>query len=1409
MQRANDRVSDVRAAFRWPVKLPGWSMRLPQAMEAFAKCVRRAGLFGLMLMATGASGQSDAVYVPEALDDWRDWALHGREYRRCPLLYDSGADERADFFCAWPGVLQVTANSSTGAFEQRWTVYGDQWVPLPGNAEIWPRQVTRNGQPIEVVLRQNVPTVRLGSGEHDLAGRFAWHERPATLPVSDKVGLVALTVDGQRVAMPRREDGVWLATGDTARKVRDALTVHVYRRVLDDVPTRLETVFLLDVSGSVREERFAPALPDGFVPLAMNGDLPARLAADGELRVQVRPGSWQLAALARAATALDGITMPSPEHNMPGTEIWSYQANPTLRATVPEGERPVDPELAGAHWPRLPAFRLQGGDRLAIDERRRGQASATNDLALQRQLWLDFDGGGFTFADDITGAMRADWRLDMVAPYTLLAANDGGQDLLVTRNDAMTESTGVEVRSRDMALQALGRIESRASVPVVGWRSNMDVGATLNLPPGSRLLAAFGVDSAPGSWVGKWRLLDFFVLLIVAVATYRLFGRAMALAALLALTLSYHEAIAPVWTWLNLLAAVALARVAPAGRLQRLARSYRLASFAVLLLFLIPFAITQIRIAVYPQLAPESHRQAQTIGLFEALAGRGAVGEAAPEPDEAVVGSYIRRGDFPAAHAPDRQMGLAGAAERRLKQVAGAAGELTTTGEMLVTANVYPRYDHEALTQTGPGKPAWQWTPYELAWQGPVAMDRDMRLLIAPAWLTGLLRLLAVAALGVFAAQFALEIFARSWRWPVWRRGAPATLALVFAIALAGDPASAETPPQAILDELQERLLAPPPCAPDCAEIVAAEVRVDADEVAMRLQVHALDRVAVPLPGAVDGWRPAQVTAAGTALPVRRHGDTLWIQVDAGRHDLMVRGPLPDAETVEIPFAASPRAIEAASTLWFVDGIRDGTLPSGSLSLTRLRQEAEQASMDWQASRFPAFVTVERTLYLQPLDWRVQTVVHRVAPALGAIALDVSLLAGEAVVSDEIEVRDGRVQLALSPAQETVRWHSSLSRQASLALEAPSDSPWQEIWRLAVSSAWQATFDGVPPSQPQTSTGDAVLVFHPRPGETLALTIARPTAVPGATLAFDEAKLETTDGMRQRESVLRLAYRSTRGASHEIQLPENAELASVTTDGVAEPLALHDGVLDVPILPGEHRMTIAWREATETGLRVRTPAVDLGTAASNIVTALQMPPRWLLFVNGPRLGPAVLYWSELIALVIASLILGRVGFTPLRAYHWLLLGLGFSTFSWFAFAIVAGWLLAHGTRELWSKGLSRLVYNLSQIGFGLLTLLAFAAILAGIPSGLLGNPDMSVTGFGSTGEHLLWFADKTDGAMPQATVWSLPLWTYKALILAWALWLSFALVRWLPWIWQCFAARGLWIEKTQASAPEEPATGAA
>ena len=63
--------------------------------------------------------------------------------------------------------------------------------------------------------------------------------------------------------------------------------------------------------------------------------------------------------------------------------------------------------------------------------------------------------------------------------------------------------------------------------------------------------------------------------------------------------------------------------------------------------------------------------------------------------------------------------------------------------------------------------------------------------------------------------------------------------------------------------------------------------------------------------------------------------------------------------------------------------------------------------------------------------------------------------------------------------------------------------------------------------------------------------------------------------------------------------------------------------------------------------------------------------------------------------------------------------------------------------------------------------------------------------------------------MPRAWVFSLPVWVFSVLMLAWSLWLAFSLLGWLKWGWRCFSTEGLWRkvelrrkEKAVSPAPE-------
>jgi hypothetical protein len=159
--------------------------------------------------------------------------------------------------------------------------------------------------------------------------------------------------------------------------------------------------------------------------------------------------------------------------------------------------------------------------------------------------------------------------------------------------------------------------------------------------------------------------------------------------------------------------------------------------------------------------------------------------------------------------------------------------------------------------------------------------------------------------------------------------------------------------------------------------------------------------------------------------------------------------------------------------------------------------------------------------------------------------------------------------------------------------------------------------------------------------------------------------------------------------------------------------------------------------------------------------------------------------------------LGRLKRTPLRTRDWVLLGLGLSTFSWGMLMLMAAWLLVMDYQQDIRAKLPRRQFNLLQLALGVFSVFVLLRLLISVPDGLLGTPDMQIIDADYQSNSLNWFADQTDGQLPVGGVISAPIWAYNIAILLWALWLSFALIRWLPWAWRCYTKDGLWKGKLE------------
>lgn len=1322
------------------------------------------GVFAtLWLMVSGIAYAAPvaAADVPDPLKPWIPWVLGTKDDAMC-LALPSEPDARR---CAWPARLELQVDEKGGTFSQAWHLDAKRLVPLPGDEKRWPLDVKSAGKRLVVVTQGGLPQVELERGDHVILGRWVWDTAPESLRIPPETGLVSLRLRGSPVREPTRdaEGRVFLQkTGVEAES--DQLQIVVHRKLTDDVPLRLTTSIVLRVSGKSREELLATALPSGFVPMALQSPLPARIEADGRLRMQIRPGTWTLELVARSDGPHESLTLPSPNGPWVGEETWAFEARPALRTVMVEGVLAIDPQQTTMPdaWKKLPAYPMRSGSELRLVEKHRGDSAPPPDqLTLARELWLDFDGAHFTSSDTVTGSLSRPRRLEARPPMILGRVSIAEQNQFITRRGE-SGPAGIELRQGPLRLQADSRIEGDGkSIPVTGWDEDFHaVTGTLHLPPGFRLFHATGVDEVQDTWVRHWTLLEIFLVLVFSLAAWKLYGPSWGMVALFTFALTFPESQAPKWCWAFVLGSEAVYRGLSHTRLRYVTSLLRGGAFVALALLSVAFLVGHVRAAMYPAL----EKTTEGFDGFMAKSAR----DIAPQ-EEAPSAPPPAGGSLPSSD-DERAIEDKPAPAKVARGKAGYYQQETV--------------DPSAIVQTGPGLPNWRWRSAALHWSGPVQRGQMLHLYVLPPQVN-LLFALARAVLLLFLVLRTLPWHLRGL--PLMRPAAAAAW-----IVVCGWPslASAEIPSKEMLDELRTRLEAKPACDKECASAGRMLLEALEDRLTIRLEVDAAARTSVPLPSASGQWEPVSVAVDGAAAKalLRSKDGRLWLELEAGAHQIVLDGSLVGRDSVQLSFPLKPHHGEAIARGFRVDGLHEDGLLDENVQIARIAKTSAEAGSALTPGDLPPFVSVERTLHMA-LNWQVTTKVTRLSPAGSAILLEVPLLRGEAVTSD-VRVENGRAIVQLGPQASSLEWTSILEQRSPIDLTAPKTTAWVEVWRLDVSPIWHADTSGIPVAHPEARASTPE--WHPWPGEKASIKLERPTGVPGQTLTIDSTEYEVTPGLRTTDAVLTFQVRSSRGAEHTLLLPTGAILESVTINAVSQPLRLDGERLVLPVAPGQLAVRIAFAVPVGVTAWFSPPPVNLGTPSANVTVHMNMGgARWILWTAGPRLGPAVLFWSLLLVIVIVSLLLGRIPLVPLSTWGWALLLIGLSQVHLAAAAVVVGWLLVLGLRKRKSVD-EAVLFNLIQIALVGWSFVALGILLVAVHQGLLGHPNMQIEGNGSSASSLLWFSDRVPPAPEMPHVLSVPMFVYRFAMLAWALWLSFAVLRWVKWGFSALGQGGFW-----------------
>ena len=1345
-----------------------------------------------------------AQNIPDNLKQWIPWVTKDKPEIKCPIIYNKNRH-----LCAYPGTLLLSIGKTSGTFLQAWTLYTKSFVPVPGDYKNWPENIQVNEQLYPVVNHNGHPFIQLPKGSYQIQGHFNWKQQPKNLAIPKETGLIKLILNDKPVNTPDfRKGKLWLKTSTITSHQNNSINVHVFRKVTDSIPLKMDTMIKLDISGQQREVTLNGVLLNNFKVSEIKSRLPVQIDTQGFLKIQVRPGQWTINVASFFPGEINSISLSSIEsasqnkkrlnNFWPKTEIWVLDQQPHLRRITVTGKVGIDANQTQLpdYWKKYPAFQMKVGEKMTFNVIKRGDPEPEPDqLNLNKKIWLDFDGKGLTVNDQITGKLSRQWRLNVSNEINLGQVTLNGAPQFITQDKDQLK--GVEVRHGQLSLSADSRIESqKRTLSSSGWNIDFNrVNANLYLPAGWKLFSLSGAD-ASGTWLKQWTLLDLFLVLITSIAVFKLWGIQWGVVALLTLTLTWHQSNAPQFIWINLIIAVALLRVLPTdGRIYQLIRNYRFAVLFFLVLMILPFIVDQARTALYPQL---EHQNA-------AMQNYGGINE----HDEI---------SFSTDPAPQVKKSLPGKVQSTSSYLSQSYSTRRKSKSVAIETPVeMQKIDPNAMIQTGPGLPSWTLNNYAVHWDGPVRSTQQISMvLISPVMnsILNVLRILLVLLLAIrlmdvpflFVKEGAGKISKQTFS-HISAFFIPSFLfvALSFSLTFVPQTSMAAFPTKELLNELQMEINKPAECLPQCADIESINIELTTQTLNFKLRVHALEAVSIPLPVPIKQWMPNQIVVDGDVASASfRNNDPsqLWLFLTKGSHLIEIGGQVEYINQLQISFPLKPHHIRLAIEGWSSEGMDEDITKISGLSFLKQpnqqeKDQTQKSSTNILPSEIPVFAEMTRIFNLG-LSWKISTTVRGLWGSSYPVILKIPLMADEIVLSDNVKVENGQAIITLKHKNSTVRWLSKLAIANEIKLKAIDSKKMIEKWVLNTSPIWHIQYSGIPvvyhQNQSGSSKNDWQPSWQPWPGEEVLIKVTRPAGVKGKTVTIDSSVLTIEPGEQNTSARLEFNLRSSSGGQHVIHLPTGAILQTVSINNKKMPIRNSLDGLSLPVLPGKQKINVTWHEPRGISTIFHTSVVNLGTdSVNNTITLMPGYKRWILLTSGPAMGPAVLFWGVFFIILIVSYGLGRIKGTPLKTYHWILLWIGLSASEPLSALVIVSCIFALKVRNTMDvKTTKEVVFNAFQVLLIVLVLLSVAAFITSIEQGLLGSPHMQISGNGSSAYELNWFSDRIAEVLPQANMISVPVYIYRLIMLAWSIWLAFAVIKWAQWGWIAFSREGYW-----------------
>lgn len=1297
--------------------------------------------------------------IPDELKGWVNWVHRNDSTFECNHHQNQA-------ICQGAGILSLKVRATGMDFEQTWTLDKAASVPLPQAPRLWPQNILVNGRPSTTlgVIDDNGPKMKLPPGQFKIQGQYRWSKTPSYLILQKENQNFRLKYQSQNKdnLLLDSQGKLWLSKEKTNQweKNENKLSLKVYRKLSDDIPRTLTTQVNISYQGPQKELITGPFLLKGFHLESLKSPMPAQVTEEGQLKVLLKTGDWTLTMKSRQIGNSNEWQIPQVDSLWPVEEIWAFEPFLKYRTSQVLDLPPIDVQQMDIKptWKSLPNYLIHPGQIFKLKELSRGEAqSSLDEITLNKHIWLDFDGKGATIEDHIHNQLKHRRRLTVLPEIDLGSVNLNTLDQVITKDDE--GQIGIEVMPGSSQMTTLSRLkDSPYNIPSTGW--NFPVKSLkhhLHVPPGWKILAISGVDSETDSWLAQWDLWDFFLVICILMAIFKTMSYHWVIIGALSIVLPYHETHAPLYLWLNLIILIQLQKIEMSEHWTKIYQGYKYLSLILALGFCINFFVNQLRIAIYPQLELNIEMDSS----YESKA-------------------YNLDSEIAEASAPLKE-----SKRKKSRQIQSRYSKPKT--------HAWDQYQVNEKVQTGPGKPSWQWKTHHLSWSGPVEANQNIHLYMLPPWATQIIRVLIVLLQLLLMYGILRKLFNHNSSisgTPMLSKFIRTSLFLMscglfLAPATSHAQESISTPSTAILKELKEYTKPQNKCTGPCQTVNRMNLTLDQQEITLELQLFNQQASWYPLPSLGPDWKPTYVQVNNSEGFLSRQGNSNYLKVPPGQSRIRIQGKIPGPQ-FQMEFKITPKTTIIHQKNWEISGIKGQKINANSINFLKLVPTKEPFERtEYTANKIESFAHITRSIEFKQ-KWKVVTTVERKAPAVGAFTIKLPLLPNEKVFKENLKIENKHAILEFKSQENTMKWSSELPPSEELILSMDSTVSYQETWILRATSQWHIQSTGVPQVKQQTHQKNRPLTWKPLPGEVLKLKIDKPEAISGQSITYENAKLTYTPGDRSSTTQLKVKVKSSLGERVEIKIPEGAKATSLKINQKEIVLAQKNQVVPFFVQPGNQEIQLEWKSNETFSLISKTPQVTLSHASTNMNIQYKVPHgRWILYLGGPDLGPAMLYWGMMLTLILIAFICGKfITFLRLNTLQWFLLFIGLSTVYQFGGILFIIWFGIITYAETHWVSLKKYHVDALRVGLVVLTLMTIVSLVSSIPMGLLAQPDMQIVGNGSSAYQLNWFQDRSLETLPQGWILSLPLWAYRCIMLIWSMWLASSLIKWIPWAWK-------------------------